>query len=71
MEQVCHFCAREPDMRQRTFYEDEHWFACLAAPPNLRGHAVIAAKSFGECPQTLTENVLSGLPWRWLRSLEY
>jgi diadenosine tetraphosphate (Ap4A) HIT family hydrolase len=61
MERPCRFCARDPNMQARTFYEDDHWFACLAAPPNLRGHAIIAAKNFGECPRTLTEEVLSGI----------
>ena len=48
-------------MEQRTFYEDEHWFACLAAPPNLRGHAIIAGKSSGKCPRTLTAGILGGI----------
>jgi diadenosine tetraphosphate (Ap4A) HIT family hydrolase len=48
-------------MRARTFYEDEGWFAFLAAPPNLRGHTILAAKSMGQCPQALTEGILSGI----------
>jgi diadenosine tetraphosphate (Ap4A) HIT family hydrolase len=59
---TCHFCLRKPDMEQRKFYEKGNWFAILAAPPNLRGHTVLARIRFAEtCPQALDTGTLSGL----------
>ena len=58
----CSFCARGADMQARTFYERDNWFALLAAPANLPGHAILAVKSReGECLQTLSADVLRGL----------
>ena len=57
----CAFCRRDRAFAARTFYETDRWFGFLAAPPNIRGHAILAVKSTGACPQTLDRETLRDL----------
>ena len=58
----CDFCARGTGIQARTFYDRGNWFAFLASPANLTGHAILAVKSLdGTCPQALSIDVLRGL----------
>jgi diadenosine tetraphosphate (Ap4A) HIT family hydrolase len=57
---ACSFCNPGADVKARTFYEQGNWYAILAAPPMLHGHAILAAKSRGSCPIDLSVDVLAG-----------
>lgn len=47
----CPFCNMD-GLRNRIFYENERWFAFLAAPYHTRGHAIIAERPCGSvCPR--------------------
>jgi diadenosine tetraphosphate (Ap4A) HIT family hydrolase len=47
----CPFCNIDSP-RARIFYENDKWFAFLAAPYNTRGHAIIAGRPCGSvCPR--------------------
>jgi diadenosine tetraphosphate (Ap4A) HIT family hydrolase len=47
----CPFCNID-GLRNRIFYENDKWFAFLAAPYNTRGHAIIAERPCGSvCPR--------------------
>jgi|GEM_PF-1566758 len=47
----CVFCNID-SLRDRIFYENDKWFAFLAALPNTRGHAIIAERPCGSvCPR--------------------
>jgi diadenosine tetraphosphate (Ap4A) HIT family hydrolase len=49
-------------MRDRTFYDDGEWFACLASPANMRGHAILArVQHSDECPTQLMVAALAGV----------
>jgi diadenosine tetraphosphate (Ap4A) HIT family hydrolase len=47
----CPFCNID-GLRNRIFYENDKWFAFLAAPNNTKGHAIIAERPCGSvCPR--------------------
>ena len=57
----CPFCNR-PALEPRVFFEGGNWFAFLAAPFLVRGHAIIAAKgNESACPDVLNAAVLTGV----------
>ena len=54
-------CDRSADARARNFYERQGWFAVLAVPPHIRGHAVLARSAQGQCPSGVTAETVRGL----------
>jgi diadenosine tetraphosphate (Ap4A) HIT family hydrolase len=57
---ACTFCDPSAEMKARTFYDHGNWYALLAAPPMLRGHAILAAKRRDGCPTELSGDVFAG-----------
>ena len=58
---LCNF-NRDKNMQQRTFYQNERWFAFLSAPPHTRDHAILAARRRNRrCPQKFDKDTLGGL----------
>jgi hypothetical protein len=43
----CAFCRRDREFSARSFCETDRWSGFLAAPANIRGHAILAVKSTG------------------------
>jgi len=58
----CPFCGRSGCLPDRIFYENDHWFAFVSAPPHAAGHTILAAQPCkGVCPQEMNKGILSGL----------
>ena len=61
MGNYCPFCHFEA-FGDRVFYDDQRWFAILAAPQHTQGHTILLAKKLEvQCPTGLDIAVINGL----------
>lgn len=61
MKNSCGFCERGDELEKRVIYDQDAWYAFLAAPPYAMGHTILARKgSDAGCPTMLSREHLRG-----------